>query len=32
LFYLMKFDSADLIDRFTVFFEDADALSRFLGS
>jgi hypothetical protein len=31
VFYLMKFDTVDLIDRFTVFFEDAEALSRFLG-
>jgi ketosteroid isomerase-like protein len=31
VFYLMKFDTADLIERFTVFFEDAEALSRFLG-
>jgi ketosteroid isomerase-like protein len=29
--YMMKFDTVDLIDRFTVFFEDVEALSRFLG-
>ena len=29
--YLLRFDEADLIDRVTVFFEDADAISRFLG-
>jgi ketosteroid isomerase-like protein len=29
--YLMRFDDVDLIDRITVFFEDADAMSRILG-
>ncbi|MGH3628039.1 MAG: hypothetical protein ACRDRL_11450 [Sciscionella sp.] len=31
VFYLLRFDDVDLIDQFTVFFEDADAISRFLG-
>jgi hypothetical protein len=29
--YLLRFDDVDQIDRVTVLFEDADALSRFLG-
>lgn len=29
--FLLRFDTVDLIDQVTVFFEDADALSRFLG-
>lgn len=29
--YLLRFDDADLIDRVTVFFEDAGAMARFIG-
>jgi hypothetical protein len=29
--FLFKFDSTDLIDRVTVFFEDAESISRFFG-
>ena len=29
--FLFRFDSADLIDRVTVFFEDPDAVLRFFG-
>jgi hypothetical protein len=29
--FLLRFDTAELIDQVTVFFEDADALLRFLG-
>jgi ketosteroid isomerase-like protein len=29
--FLFRFDQADLIDRVTVMFEDADAISRFFG-
>jgi ketosteroid isomerase-like protein len=29
--FLLRFDTADLIDRVTVFFEDADAVARFFG-
>jgi ketosteroid isomerase-like protein len=31
LVYLLRFDEIDQIERVTVLFEDADALSRFLG-
>jgi hypothetical protein len=29
--FLFRFDSVDLIDRVNVFFDDADAISRFFG-
>jgi len=29
--FLFRFDGVDLIDRVTVFYEDADAVSRFFG-
>jgi hypothetical protein len=29
--FLFRFDSTDLIDRVTVFFEDAEVISRFFG-
>ena len=29
--FLFRFDSGDLIDRVNVFFDDADAVSRFFG-
>jgi ketosteroid isomerase-like protein len=29
--FLLRFDGADLIDKVTVFFEDAEGISRFFG-